>query len=156
MILSRNQFFLLLLVLLVGPFYVAKIIWLTHSRQTTGIAWFMGHTWELDGSISPHLVILFKAGKDSLTFNAGANLGFHVGDPVPIRYQKDNPSDARINIPVRIWGDTWVNSLIPVLVLLVIFLTPGRFDPRSPKNARIRGGTKPFMKIIPKGRHSEK
>jgi hypothetical protein len=151
MILSRNQFFVLLLILLVGPFYVSKILWLTSSRRATGLAWFMGHTLELNGGISRHLVILFNAGKDSATFNAGDNLGFRVGDPVPVRYQKDDPSDARINIPVCIWGDTWVNSLLPELVLLVLFLTPGRFDPLIPKKAKILIGIKPFIKIIPDG-----
>jgi hypothetical protein len=119
--LSRNQFFVLLLILFVSPFYAAKIYWLTHSRPATGLAWFMGHTLELHGDISQHLVILFQVGQDSVIFNAGDNQGFRVGDLVPIRYQKDNPSDARINIPVCIWGDTWVNSLLPLMVLLVFF-----------------------------------
>jgi hypothetical protein len=149
MILSRNQFFLVLLILLVGPFYVAKILWLTSSGKATGRALFMGHTLELHGDISQHLVVLFKAGKDSVTFNAGDNLGFKVGDPVPVRYQKANPTDARINITVCIWGDTWVDSLLPELFLLVLLLTPDRFDPLIPWNARIRLGIKPLIKIIP-------
>ena len=155
MILSRNQFFLLLLVLLVGPFYMSKILWLTGSRKAIGRALFMGHTLELQGNISQHLVILFNAGKDSVTFNTGDNLGFKVGGPVPVRYQKDNPSDARIDIPVCIWGDTWVDSLLPELFLLVLFLTPGRFDPLIPWNARIRIGIKPLIKIIPHDPNSQ-
>ena len=149
MILSRNQFFLLLLILLVAPFYIYKIVWLTNSRQATGLAWFMGHTLELQGNISQHLVVLFKAGRDSVTFNAGDNYGFRVGDRVPVRYQKSDPSDVRLDIPVAIWGDTLVDSLLPELVLLVLFLTPDRFDPLIPWNTRVRLGLKPFIKIIP-------
>ncbi len=84
-----------------------------------------------------------------MTFNAGDNLGFRVGDPIPIRYQKENPSDARIDIPVCIWGDTWVNSLLPVLVLLVLYITPDFLDPLVPRKSKILLGKKPFIKIIP-------
>jgi hypothetical protein len=154
MILSRNQFFIILLIALVGPFYFSKILWLTSSRQAIGSAWFMGHTLELHGDISRHLVILFKVGQDSVTFNAADNWGFRVGDLVPVCYQKDNPSDARVNIPVSIWGDTCVDSLLPVLILLVLYLTPDKFDPLIPKKVKIRLGIKPFIKIIPTGSHS--
>jgi hypothetical protein len=156
MILSRNQFFLLLLVLLVGPFYFYKILWLHGSNRTKGLVGFMGHTLELDGSISRHIVILFKAGEDSVSFNAADNLGYHPGDSVQIRYQKDQPSDARIDEPSRIWGDTWVNSLSILLILLVLFFTPARFDPLIPKKAKILLGKKPFIKIIPYGSNSYK
>jgi len=151
MLLNRTQFFLLLTIFLVCPFYASKLIWLSGSRKTTGLAWFMGGTLELNGSISRHLVILFVAGKDSVTFNAGDNLGFKVGDQVPVRYQKADPSDARINIPVSIWGDSWVDSLFPELFVLVLFLTPNRFDPLIPWGAKVRIGITPFIRIIPKG-----
>jgi hypothetical protein len=151
MILSRNQFFLLLSILGVAPFYLSKILWLSNSKQTTGIVWFMGHTLELHGDISNHLVVLLKAGKDSVTFNSSAGLGYRIGDSVPVRYQKDNPSDARINIPYCIWTDTLVNSLLPILILLVLFFTPERFAPLIPKKAKVRLGIKPFLKIIPDG-----
>lgn len=149
MILGRNQFFLLLALLLVGPFYLSKLLWLAHSRKTTGYACFMGHTLELHGDISQHLVILFMAGSDSVFFTAGENHGFTVGNTIPIRYQKNDPSDARIDTPICIWGDTWVNSLLPVMVLLVMYLTPNSFDPLIPHRSRVRLGTKPFIKIIP-------
>ena len=147
MLLTRNQFFLILLILFViGPFYVPRVLWLTHSKKTTGRVWFMGHTLELLGDISQHLVIIFRAGNDSVTFNSGGD--FHVGDAVPVRYQKDNPSDARINTFSGMWEDTLINSLLPLLTLLILFITPGRFDPLIPWKARIRIGIKPLIKII--------
>lgn len=149
MLLSRNQFFLLLWLLFVAPFYFCKILWISGSRQASGLVLFMGHTLELNGSISQHLVVSFAAGKDSVIFNAGDNLGFHAGDAIPVRYQKNDPSDARVNIPVCIWGDAFVNSLLPILVLLVLYFTPARFDPLIPRKASVRIGIKPFIKIIP-------
>ena len=68
MLLSRNQFFLILLVLFVGPFYVPRALWFIHSQKPIGRGWFIGHTLELQGDISQHLVIIFRAGNDSVYF----------------------------------------------------------------------------------------
>lgn len=147
MLLTRNQFFLVLSILLLSPFYVPRLIWLARSKTTTGKVWFIGHTLELQGNISSHLVILFKAGGDPFFFNAGGH--FKVGDPVPVRYNKAHPADARINTTFNMWADLWVNSLLPELVLLILFITPSRFDPLIPWKARVRLGIKPLIKIIP-------
>jgi hypothetical protein len=148
MLLSRNQFFLILLVLFViGPFFVPRAIWLLHSQKTTGRGWFIGHTLELQGNISEHLVIIFRAGNDSVYFNGGGK-GLYVGGPVPVRYRKDNPSDARIDTFSGMWEDVLINSLLPLLTLLILYITPARFDPLIPWKARIRIGKKPFIKII--------
>ena len=154
MLLTRNQFFLVLSILLLGPFYVPRTLWLIHSGKATGRGWFVGHTLELQGDVSQHLVIIFKAGNDSVFFNGGGRK-FHVGDSVPVRYQKDNPSDARINTFQGMWEDALINSLVPLLTLLILFITPGRFDPLIPWKARVRIGIKPLIKIIPHGADSQ-
>jgi len=148
MLLTRNQFFLVLLILSLGPFYVPRLLWLVHSGKATGRGWFVGHTLELQGDISQHLVIIFRAGNDSAFFNGGGGK-FHVGDSVPVRYQKDNPSDARVNTFSGMWEDILINSLLPLLTLLILYITPARFDPLIPWKARVRIGVKPLIKIIP-------
>ena len=47
------------------------------------------------------------------------------------------------------WSGTLVFALCPLLVLLILFLTPDRFDPLVPKKSTILIGIKPFIKIIP-------
>jgi hypothetical protein len=149
MLLSRNQFFLILLILFViGPFYVPRALWLINSKKTTGRGWFVGHTLELQGDVTQHLVIIFRVGNDSVFFNGGGR-GFHVGDAVPVCYEKDNPSDARINTFSGMWEDVLINSLLPLLTLLILYITPARFDPLIPWKARVRIGKKPLIKIIP-------
>jgi len=138
------------------PGAVDRITWpvlfaqadLCHSEKAVGRGWFMGHTLEMQGNITQHLVIHFKAGKDSVFFNASDNLGFKVGDLVPLRYDKAHPTDARVNTTFGLWMDVLINSLLPELVLLILFITPDRFDPLIPWKARIRIGIKPFIKII--------
>ena len=52
-------------------------------------------------------------------------------------------------IPFEIWGATLVFSLFPLLILLVLFLTPDRLDPLIPWKSKIMIGIRPFIKIIP-------
>jgi hypothetical protein len=148
MLLSRNIFFLLLLSIFVLPQTGYKLYWLARSQRTTGVFCFTGHTLTSLGT-SSHPVILFTIGKDSIFFNGNTDPGLSPGMPVPVRYQKDNPSDARLDYALSIWGDTFAWSLYPFLVLLVLYLTPSRLDPLIPHGVNIRlDGRRPFIHII--------
>lgn len=149
MLLRRNQFFLLLLLIFVAPIVAYKVRWITRSEKTRGIMCFTGHTLTPLGT-SSHPVIRFRAGHDSIFFNGNANVDYHEGALVPVRYQKDNPYDARIDIPTSIWGDTLAWTLYPFLVILVLYLTPERWHPLIPRKSRIRlQPMRPFIRIIP-------
>jgi hypothetical protein len=52
------------------------------------------------------------------------------------------------NIPVEVWQATLVFSLFPMLVLLVLFLTPDRLDPLIPWKSKILIGIHPFIQIV--------
>ena len=90
LVFSKNQFFVLLFLILIGPFIACDIAWLVAHRQTTG--------W---------------------------------------------------SIPYEIWGPTLVYSLFPLLIFLVLLLTPERFDPLIPQKSKVLLGIKPFIKIVP-------
>jgi hypothetical protein len=110
---------------------------------------FTGHTLTNLGT-SSHPVILFTIGKDSIFFNGNSNLDLTPGSPVSVRYQRDNPSDARLDNAISLWGDTLAWSLYPFLVLLVLYLTPSRLEPLIPPAAHIRlDSQKPFIHIVP-------
>ena len=53
------------------------------------------------------------------------------------------------NIPLDIWAPTVVYSLFPLLILLVLLLTPERLDPLIPAKSKVLLGIRPFIKIIP-------
>jgi hypothetical protein len=88
--LNRNQFFLLLFTILVGPFIAYLIVWFANSNLSN----------------------IF-------------------------------------NIPFEIWASTLVFSLFPLLVWLVLFLTPDSLDPLIPRKSKILLGIRPLIKIIP-------
>ncbi|HEV3325595.1 MAG TPA: hypothetical protein VG052_08310 [Puia sp.] len=52
------------------------------------------------------------------------------------------------NIPLHIWAPTMVYSLFPLLILLVLLLTPERLDPLIPAKSKVLLGIRPFIKII--------
>jgi len=90
--LSRNQFFLLLFTLLIGPF----------------IGYDLLCTWMV-----------------SLSQN-------HIG-----------------NFYGELWSSSFVFALYPLLVFLILWLTPDRFDPLIPRKSVILIGIRPFIKILP-------
>jgi len=50
---------------------------------------------------------------------------------------------------MAVWGDTIVYSLFPLLVCLVLLLTPKRFDPLVPRGSKILiNGRWPFLWLI--------
>ena len=52
-------------------------------------------------------------------------------------------------LPTEIWAGTLVFALFPLLILLVLFLTPDRFDPLIPRGARVLLGYRPLIRILP-------
>jgi hypothetical protein len=90
LVLSRNQFFLLLFSFFIGPFIGYDLIWFLGPNHPAGTG-----------------------------------------------------------IPIEIWGASMAYALWPLLVLVVLFLTPERLDPLIPKKSKIILGIRPFLKIIP-------
>jgi hypothetical protein len=86
-ILSRNQFFSLLFVILIGPFIIYDLIWMVQAG-------------------------------------------------------------ARWTIPTEIWASTIVFALYPLLIWLVLYLTPDRFDPVVPHKAKILLGGRSVIKVL--------
>ena len=52
-------------------------------------------------------------------------------------------------LPQKVWGASFVYSLFPLLILLVLFFTPERLDPLIPRKSKVLIGIRPFIKIIP-------
>ncbi|HEY4290200.1 MAG TPA: hypothetical protein VGN00_24030 [Puia sp.] len=59
-----------------------------------------------------------------------------------------SPGHSGWNIPAEVWRATLVFSLFPMLVLLVLFLTPDRLDPVIPWKSKILIGLNPIIQIV--------
>lgn len=143
MTISRNKFLISLFFIILSPFLIQKIIWLARSEATTGTMGFTGKTYA-GQIIKVYSVISFVAGGDTVWFNGNDNVLYKEGEPVPVRYQRNHPADARINIFGSIWGDTIVYAGIPLIILLIVFIHPA-IIPR--KAYFIFNSRKPFLHV---------
>lgn len=51
-------------------------------------------------------------------------------------------------LPRNVWGATFVYSLFPLVILLVLLFTPERLDPLIPRKSKVLIGIRPFIKIV--------
>jgi hypothetical protein len=51
-------------------------------------------------------------------------------------------------IPLEVWGGSMVFSLFPLLIWLVLALTPDRFDPLLPRGVKVLLGGRTFISIL--------
>ena len=144
MTLNRLSFFFVLFIIVILPFFIHKLIWLAGSEKATGTMGFVGKS--QTGQIGHrYSVISFNVGRSTFWFNGNDNILFKEGEPVPVRYQRDHPEEARIDVLSAIWGDTLVYGGIPVLILIVVFLDPKIIPLRSRVKLSVK---KPFVKIL--------
>jgi hypothetical protein len=149
MILSRNQFFLLLFALSLGVCFGYRAVWFATARRATGVMYFVGHTLELQGNISAHAVIRYKAGKDSAFFNAAMSEELKPGQLVPVLYHESDPEEAQVDAFLGLWGQSMIFMIFPVLVLLILYVTPDRWDPVIPQKCKVvLFGGKTVLRIV--------
>ena len=147
MILTRNSFFLMLFTLFILPLPLYKLIWVVTSKRTVGTMYFTGHG-NLGSvlGISTYPVVWFRSGNDTIFFNGNVNISLTEGQQVSVRYQRNDPVDAKLNMFSSIWGDTLAYDLAPVLIFLVIFFHADLV----PKNAKVVLGRKPLVRFVQK------
>ena len=144
MIFGRLSFFLILLLLVVSPFFLTKLIWLSGTKLTTATVSFMGKRYSgVFTDVYP--VIVFTAGKDSIWFDGDNDLVLEEGQTIPVRYTLSNPSDARIATFRGLWVDTLVYSAVPAIVILALSCHPLVIPYRS----RVRVlRKKPYLQLV--------
>ena len=143
MILNRQSFFLLLLVIVLLPLPLYKLFWLAGSRETTGTMYFTGHG-NLGSAlgISSYPVIWFTQGNDTIFFNGNVNIPLKQDEKVSVRFQVKNPSDAKVNSFICIWGDTLAYELGPFLVFMIAFLHPDLVPKKAKVSLKWKSGIK--------------
>ena len=145
MTLTRNQFFILLFLVIFLTLSLSKLLWLATASSTTGVVSFTGHG-NLGAAlgISSYPVVRFVTGRDTIFFNGNADLKLKEGLVVPVLYQKGDPVDAKINTFLAIWGDTIAYALGPLLIFIALFLIPDVF----PRHSVIRFSRKRFFSFV--------
>ena len=141
---SKNTFFFLLLLVLLSPFVLPNIIWLLRSAKTTGVVEGIGIASGLSLGRDTYAYTSFVIGKDTFYFQ-GKDDNYKKGDVVPLRYQKNNPEDARVATFYSIWGKTIAYCGVPLIFWIICFFAPDIV----PKGSGIVVGRRPFFKVVP-------
>ena len=144
MVLNRISFFFVLFFIVASPFLIHKFIWLARSEKTMGTMGFVGKS-QTGQLVHRYAVISFRIGNDTIWFDGNDNILFKEGEAVPVRYQRQNPKEARIDVFAAMWGDTLVYGGIPILILIVVFLDPRIIPFGSKVRISLR---KPYISIL--------
>ena len=143
MIFSKNSFFFLLFLLLTLPFLLPNMIWLLNSEKTTGRVEGIGSASGLSLGRDTYAYVSFLMDKDTFYFQ-GMDDNYKQGDVVSLRYQKNNPDDAKIATFYSLWGKTIAYCGAPLIFWIICFFAPDIV----PKGSKVRVGKKPFLKLI--------
>lgn len=145
MLLSKTRLFIFLAFIIASPFVIHKLTWIAGSEKTVGMMGFKGKSYA-GTYVHRYSNIQYIAGKDTIWFTGPDNIFFEEGKPVPVRFQRSNHYDARIDLFVPLWGDTIVYGGIPFVILLALFLHPQVI----PRRSRIKISTKtPVWQLLP-------
>jgi hypothetical protein len=149
MLLTRNQFFLILFLIVIAPFLLTRLVWLANANKTKGKMAFVGHG-DFGSALgtSTYAVIDFKVGGKTFSINSDLNSDLPRGEIVEVLYQKNDPADGIVNDFYSIWAKIIAYALFPVLVVVVLFIMPEKMDPIIPRKSKIFFGKKPMIKII--------
>jgi hypothetical protein len=143
MVLRRTTFFLVLLMLFIGPFFLYTLIWVLRAEKTNGQMRFIGKTYAGQQTRS-YSVIIFFVDNDTVWVNSGDDIFYKKGETVPVLYQPRDIGDARIASFSGAWGNTCQYACAPFIILLVIFFHRGII----PRGSIIRvTGKKPFIQV---------
>jgi hypothetical protein len=145
-VIRRNTFFLLLALVYITVVAGHKLVWLLSSEKKIGIFAFQGLGNALDQFPERSSFIYFVHRNETIWFKAPAGLGLPENSPIPVRFHKNNPQDAKIDSFRGIWLSTIIYGSLPFLVLLVTFFHPHIVPWRSRVVLIPR---KPFIKVIP-------
>ena len=146
MVIRRNPFFLLVTVIYFTVVVSPKLVWVLGTEKTIGIFSFQGYGNALEQFPERSSFIYFIYRNDTVWFKGPGGLGLPEDSPIPVRFHKNNPRDAKIDNFRSIWMPTIVYGTMPFLVVIVIFFHPHIIPWRS---RIVLIPRKPFIKVIP-------
>ncbi len=145
MVIRQVTLFISIVLLYVTPVVVPRIIWLSRSQKTTGVFSFEGMGSAGEQIKLSYSFVYFMYGNQKIWFEGPGHMELKEGSIVPVRYQKNNPSDAKVDTFLGLWADTAVYCGEPLVMLILIFLHRGIFPPGSKIRLSLK---KPFLLII--------
>jgi hypothetical protein len=125
MIITRVQYYFLLLAVCFAPFVLYKIGWLAISKPCIGTVVSIGETHGRRVGQQTYPVVQFTVDQKIITAYGDYNLPYAEGDLYPIRYNRYNPENTRLNTFLGCWIDTLIWCTIFTVIVSIVFLVEG-------------------------------
>ena len=145
MVIRKVTLFISIILLYTTPIVLPRIIWLSHSKKTNGIFSFEGKGSAGERIQLSYSFIYFMHENQKIWFEGPGYMHLKEESVVPVRYQINNPSDAKVDTFYGIWADVVVYGGEPLLILICIFLHRGIFPPGSRILIKLK---KPYLSIV--------
>ncbi len=145
MVIRQITLFVGIVALYVTPVVVPRIIWLSRSKKTTGIFSFEGRGSAGEQIKLSYSFIYYMYGNQKIWFEGPGHMPLKEGAIVPIRYQINNPADAKVDTFYGLWADLTVYCGEPFVMLILIFSNRVIFPPGSRIRLILK---KPFLQIV--------
>ncbi|HTB24642.1 MAG TPA: hypothetical protein VK711_04695 [Puia sp.] len=145
MVIRQITLFTSIFLLYASPIIIPKIIWLSRSQKTSGIFSFEGKGSAGERIQLSYSFIHFKYGNRTIWFKGLGNMHLKEESVVPVRYQINDPEDAKVDTFYGIWGAVVVYGGEPLLILICIFFHRGIFPPKSKILITLK---KPYLKVV--------
>ncbi len=145
MIIRQTTLFIIIFLLYATPIVLPRIIWLSHSRKTTGFFSFEGMGSAGERIKLSYSFIYYMYGNQKIWFEGPGNMHLKEGTIVPIRYQTNKLTDAKVDGFYGLWADVAVYGGEPLLILICIFLHPGILPSKSKIFITLKN---PFLRVV--------
>jgi hypothetical protein len=145
MVVRQMTLFISIILLYATPIILPRIIWLSHSQKTTGVFSFEGRGSAGERIKLSYSFIYFMHENQKIWFEGPGHMHLKEESTVPIRYQTNNPTDAKVDTFYGLWADAAVYGGEPMLILICIFLHPGIFPPKSKILITLK---KPYLIVV--------
>lgn len=147
---TKNLIFLFIVGILIlsGDFFLIKnnISFLRNSEKTEGIVTDILKESSSDGTTYRPEISFIDSRGENIIFSSSVSSStstYRKGEIVPVLYQKNNSSNAKINSFLTLWGaETILTFMGSILVISVIYTTYKNNKKSSLKNKLILNGTK--------------
>jgi hypothetical protein len=117
--LSRIQFYFFGLLILIAPYTIYKIIWISQSEITVGV---VKNIYSTRRSSITYPRIAFSTGSQLHTFSGYSNSDYEPGDSVSIRYIPYFPTSHSINTFWNLWAMVFIINGIIILFWTFLFV----------------------------------
>ena len=145
MIVKRHVFFMVLLLLVITPYFATRLLWVISAKEVKGKVAFTGKDISAQIPRSYSVVRFSSNGNDTLFVNSTDGEILEEGETIQVLYYASNPKNASVGTFMSLWLDVTVYGIVMFLIIAIVFFHPEIVPYRSDIQLQWK---KPVLKIV--------